>query len=69
MDTENKFQMDTQINIPSKSESGILPQQGSTNTFQKDKSKQEILVHKSVRATVIYTHLANLGAGARSSSA
>ena len=32
----------TQINIPAKSKSGILPQQGDTNTFQKDKSRQEI---------------------------
>ena len=31
--------MHTQINIPTNSESGILPQQRSTNTFQKDKSK------------------------------
>ncbi len=48
MDTENKFQMDThggdaemhtQINIPTNSESGILPQRGISNTFQKNKSK------------------------------
>ncbi|MHB8579343.1 MAG: phage integrase N-terminal SAM-like domain-containing protein [Ignavibacteriaceae bacterium] len=31
--------MHTQINIPTKSESGMLPQQGYTNTFQKDKSR------------------------------
>ena len=43
--------MHTQINIPSNSESGILPQQGISNTFQKDKSKEEILEKSSVEAT------------------
>ena len=57
MDTENKFQMDThgdmlaQINILTKSESDLLPQQGISNTFQKDKSKEEILEKSSVEAT------------------
>ncbi|MHB8581508.1 MAG: hypothetical protein ACYDA4_16820 [Ignavibacteriaceae bacterium] len=57
--------MHTQINITAKSDSGILPQQGNTNTFQKDKSKQEILEHSSLMATMINTHVVNFGAGVR----
>ncbi|MHB8338743.1 MAG: hypothetical protein ACYC6P_06335 [Ignavibacteriaceae bacterium] len=58
--------MRTQINIPTKSESGVLPQQGNANIFQKDKSEQELLEHSSVKTTMIYTHVANLGASVRS---
>ena len=57
--------MYTQINIPTNSESGILPQQGSTNTFQKDKSKEEILEKSSVETTVIYNHIVNFVAGVK----
>ena len=53
------------INITTKSESGIMPQRGSTNTFQKDKSKEEILGHRYVMTMMIQTHLANLGTGTR----
>ncbi len=49
------------INITTKSESGILLQQVSTNIFQKDKSKEEILGHRYVMTMMIQTHLANLG--------
>ena len=55
--------MHTQINIPTNSESGILPQQGSTNTFQKDKSKQELLEKSSVEAAESYNHIIKLEAG------
>ena len=43
----------TQINIPTNSESGILPQLGISNTFQKDKSKEELLEKNSVEAAEI----------------
>lgn len=39
----------TQINIPPKNQSGILPQQGDTNTIQKDKSEQDILDNSNFR--------------------
>ncbi|MHB8335898.1 MAG: hypothetical protein ACYDEE_00575 [Ignavibacteriaceae bacterium] len=58
--------MHTQINIPSKSESGILPQQGNTKTFQKDKSKQELLEHSWVMTTMNYTHALSKGLGVKS---
>jgi len=41
--------MQTQINVPAKSERGVPQQQWSTNTFQKDKSRQEILENRSSR--------------------
>ena len=58
--------MHTQINIPTNSESGILPQQGISNTFQKDKSRQEILGHRLVKPWMNYAHIVNLEASVRS---
>ena len=46
--------MHTQINIPTNSESGLIPQRGDTNTFQKDKSKEEILENSSVNIIMMY---------------
>jgi hypothetical protein len=56
--------MHTQIKIPTKS--GIPQQQGNTKTFQKDKSKQELLEHSSVKTTMIYTYNLNRGLGVKS---
>ena len=51
--------MHTQINTPAKSVSRILPQQGNTNTFQKVKSKEEILGHYSIVKTMNYKQTYN----------
>ncbi|MHB9012667.1 MAG: hypothetical protein ACYC49_10660 [Ignavibacteriaceae bacterium] len=58
--------MHTHINIPTKSENGELPLQGSTNTFQKDKSKQELLEYSSVKTTMIYTYILSKALGVKS---
>ena len=48
MDTENKFKIDlggelhAQINIPTQGENVTLPQRGNSNTFQQNKSMQEL---------------------------
>ncbi|MHB8853608.1 MAG: hypothetical protein ACYC6P_09680 [Ignavibacteriaceae bacterium] len=66
MNTKNKFQMDTQIKLPTKSESSVLPQLGKTKTFQKDNPKlYKLLGHSSIKATKIYIQAANLVAGVR----
>jgi len=45
--------MHTQINIPAKCESGVIPQQGISNTFQKDKSNEKKLEHCWVKTMMI----------------
>jgi len=57
--------MHTQINIPTKSESVVLPRQGNTKTFQKDKSKQELLDHSLLMTTMIFTYALNKGLGVK----
>ena len=37
--------------------------EGITNTFQNNKSKQELLKHSLVRTTMIYNNVANLETG------
>ncbi|HUX60976.1 MAG TPA: hypothetical protein VMV32_06675 [Ignavibacteriaceae bacterium] len=58
--------MHTQINIPTKSECGILSQRGSTNTFHKDKSKEEILGHRSVKTMMMYNYALSNGLAVKS---
>ena len=57
--------MHTQINILAQSEGGMLPRQGNSITFQKDKSIQEFLEYSLAKTTMNYAHIANLGTGLR----
>ena len=50
----------TSLNIQS-----VIPGEGFTKTFQKNKSRQELIEYRSVKTKMIYSHTANLGAGVR----
>ena len=44
----------------------IIPGEGVTKTFQKNKTKQELLRQSSVKTMMNYIHAANLGCYVRS---
>ncbi|MHB8581439.1 MAG: hypothetical protein ACYDA4_16465 [Ignavibacteriaceae bacterium] len=58
--------MHKQINTSSLNFQNIIPGEGITKTFQKNKSKQELLERGCAKTTMNYAHVANLGAGVRS---
>lgn len=58
--------LQTNINTTSQNIQIVIPGEGIANSFQKHKPTQELLGHNSAKATMIYTHVTNLGAGVNS---
>ena len=54
-----------QINTTSVNIQNVIPGEGITKTFQKNKTKKELLEHILVKNAMIYTQAENLGAGVR----
>ncbi|MHB1687802.1 MAG: hypothetical protein ACYCVH_10555 [Ignavibacteriaceae bacterium] len=58
--------MHKQINTTSLNIQNVIPREGFTKTFQKNKSRQELLGHSSLKNVMIYIRATNLRAGERS---
>ena len=56
-----------QINIPEQNIQSVILGERIIKTFQKNKSKQELLEHCLVKTTMIYPFISNLKAGEKKS--
>ena len=56
-----------QINIPAQNIQSVILGERIIKTFQKNKSKQELLEHSLVKTTMIYSFISNLKAGEKKS--